>query len=81
MANPFSNDVTVNLFQWGRFTSRIAVRLFQWRCYSGDVTVRLFQWERFSDTANLFIIILNSKTFSKYTDISSRSFSDVPSLI
>ena len=67
MANPFSNDVTVNLFQWGCFTSRVAVSLFQ--------------WGRFSDITNLFIIILNSKAFSKYTDIYSQSFRDVPALL
>ena len=47
MANPFSNDGTVILFQWGCFSSGIAVELFQWNF----------------DAANLFIIILNSKVF------------------
>jgi len=52
MANPFSNDVTVILFQWEFFRADFSVGVFQ-----------------FFDTPNLFIIILNSKTFLKYTDI------------
>lgn len=33
------------------------------------------------DPANLFIIILNSKVFSKYAHIYLQSFCDVPALL
>jgi hypothetical protein len=47
MANPFSNNGTVLLFQWG--------------CFSSVISVGMLQWD--FDTANLFIMILNNKVF------------------